>query len=139
MASRNDPNESGGDDFARVIAALLTAQNSCPVHEQCDSSCPGRIGVRRYRLMPDGERRDEVDMRAQLAAMNLNAGPPERTEPLTISDNVPSFTYSPLARPDSMIRLLKIKRGIFRTDPVDCELVHFNINSAPAYRALSYC
>ncbi|KAH6699772.1 heterokaryon incompatibility protein 6 [Leptodontidium sp. MPI-SDFR-AT-0119] len=139
MASRANPSESGGADFARVIASLLTAQNSCPVHEQCDSSCPKRIGVRRYRLMPDGERRDEVDMRAQLAAMNLNAGQSKQTQTLTISDNVPSFTYSPLARPDSMIRLLKIKRGIFRADPVDCELTHFDINSPPAYGALSYC
>ncbi|KAL2170368.1 hypothetical protein VTG60DRAFT_4954 [Thermothelomyces hinnuleus] len=89
--------------------------------------------------MPDGERRDEVDMRAQLAAMNLNEGPPERTEPLTIGSNVPSFTYSPLAQPDSMIRLLRLKPGIFRADPVDCDLVHFDINSAPAYGALSYC
>ena len=139
MASRTNLNESGGDDFARVIATFSTAQNSCPVHEQCDSSCPRRIGVRRYQLMPDGEKRDEVDMRAQLAAMNLNALPPEQTEPLTISDNMPSFTYSPLARPDSMIRLLKIKRGVFRADPVDCELVHFDIDSLPAYGALSYC
>ncbi|TGJ85038.1 hypothetical protein E0Z10_g3740 [Xylaria hypoxylon] len=52
---------------------------------------------------------------------NLNAGVPERTEPLAICDNVPSFTHSPPARPESMIRLLKITR------------------CAPAYRALSYC
>jgi hypothetical protein len=109
------------------------------VHEQCDSSCPKRIGVKRYLLMPNGERRDEVDMRAQLAAMTLKEGPPERTEPLTIGSDVPPFTYSPLARPDSMIRLLKIKPGLFRADPVDCDLVHFDISSAPAYGALSYC
>ena len=70
-------------------------------------------------------------MSAQLAAMALNEQPPERTEPLTIGSNAPPFTYSPLARPDSMIRLLKIKPGIFRADPVDCDRIHFDIRSAP--------
>jgi len=139
MASRTNPDESGVAGFVQVLATFSTAQNSCGVHEQCDSSCPRRIGVRQYWLMPNGERRDEVDMRAQLAAMSLNAGPPERTEPFTIGDNVPSLTYSPLVRPESMIRLLKIKRGIFRADSVDCELVDFDINIAPDYGALSYC
>ncbi|KAI0421469.1 heterokaryon incompatibility protein 6 [Xylaria grammica] len=125
--------------FSRMFASLLTSQNSCPVHEECDSSCPSRVGARRYRLMPDGKRRDEVDQRAQLASANPNAGVPERTEPLVIADDVPSFTHSPLTRPERMIRLLKIKRGLLRADPVDCELVHFDINSAPTYGALSYC
>ncbi|KAL2018458.1 hypothetical protein VTK56DRAFT_814 [Thermocarpiscus australiensis] len=111
MASEaNDVDEPGALDFVRLIATLVTSQNSCPVHEACDSSCQHRLGVRRYRLMPNGERQGEADMRAQLAAMNLNAEPAERTEPLTIPADVPIFTYSPLPRPDGMIRLLRLKR-----------------------------
>ena len=68
--------------------------------------------------MSDGEKRDEEDLRAQLAVVNLSEGtaPVERTEPLTISADVPVFTYSPLTRPESMIRLLKLKPGVFRAD-----------------------
>ncbi|KAK0707170.1 heterokaryon incompatibility protein-domain-containing protein [Apiosordaria backusii] len=141
MAHQNNPKEldPGSMDFARIIASMVTAQNSCPVHEQCDSSCSRRIGVRRYLQMPDGTKRQEVDMRAQLAAMNLNAGPAERTEPGTISDDTPPFIYSPLAKPESMIRLLKVKKAVFRADPVDCELAHFDVHNAPPYAALSYC
>ncbi|KAL2158239.1 hypothetical protein VTH06DRAFT_4559 [Thermothelomyces fergusii] len=129
--------ESGARGFARLMATIVTAQNSCPVHEQCASGCPNRIGARRYRLMPDGERRDEVDLRAQLAATHLDDGPPRRTEPLTIGSDVPEFAYSPLARPGRMIRLLRLKRAIFRADPVECDMAHFDIDSAPAYGALS--
>lgn len=139
MASRSNQNEPGASNFAQLIAPLLTAQSSCPVHEQCDSSCPRRIGVTHYQLMPNGERRDETDMRAQLAAMSLNSEPTTRTEPLTIDDNVPKFTYLPLPRPTGTIRLLKIKPAIFRADPINCELVLYNINYTPAFGALSYC
>ncbi len=38
-----------------------------------------------------------------------------------------------------MIRLLKIKTAVFRADPIDCELLHFEIDNAPVYGALSYC
>ncbi|KAI0451323.1 heterokaryon incompatibility protein 6 [Xylaria acuta] len=140
MPPRANPNEpDGAYALSQMLAGLLTAQNSCAVHEECDSSCPGRIDARRYRLMPDGTKRDEIDQRAQLATMNIDAGMPARTEPLVISDDVPRFAHSPLTQPGSMIRLLKIKRGLLRADPVDCELADFNIDSAPAYGALSYC
>ncbi|KAI0518025.1 heterokaryon incompatibility protein 6 [Xylaria bambusicola] len=125
--------------LGQLFAGLLTGQSSCPIHEECDSGCSGRIGVRRYRLMPNGERREEVDERAQLAAIAPKNGVPERTQPLVIGDNVPTFKHSPLARPGSQIRLLKVKRGFLRADPVDCELVHFDIDNAPRYGALSYC
>ncbi|KAJ2996867.1 hypothetical protein NUW58_g830 [Xylaria curta] len=78
----NEPDEVHA--LSQAIAGLLTAQSSCAIHEQCDSSCPGRIGARRYRLMPDGTRRDEVDQRAQWAATNAGAKVSVRTEPLVI-------------------------------------------------------
>ncbi|GAP86837.2 putative heterokaryon incompatibility protein [Rosellinia necatrix] len=140
MASATNPHHLDEvDALGQVLAAVLTTQNSCAVHELCDSSCPERVGVRRYQLMPDGEKRGEVDERAQLTAASANTGPPARTEPLVIADSVPRFMHSPLARPESMIRLLKIKPGLLRADHVDCELVHFDIDDAPVYGALSYC
>ncbi|KAH8651210.1 heterokaryon incompatibility protein 6 [Xylariales sp. PMI_506] len=134
---------SEGVRLAQMLSTIVTSQNSCPLHEQCDSSCPRRIGVRQYRLMPDGERRDEIDMRAQLASMRLESSsdtlPAERTEPLGIPENTPRFAYWPLQQPSTMIRLLKIRPALLRADPVDCELVHANIANAPPYGALSYC
>ncbi|KAI1757908.1 heterokaryon incompatibility protein 6 [Xylaria castorea] len=44
------------------------------------------------------------------------------------TNNVPRFTHSPLAQLESMIRLLKIKPGLLSADPIDCELVCFNID-----------
>lgn len=88
--------------------------------------------------MPNGEKQDEVDLRAQVAGINLHGGQRQRTEPLTIGSDVSAFTYSPLARPASMIWLLKIKPAIFRADSVECDLLDFDINSAPAFGALSY-
>lgn len=139
MASRSDPNdESASYALGQIVAGVLTAQNSCPVHEACDSSCPRRIDVHRYRLMPDGEKRDRVDQRAQLAAIRPNSRSLARTQPLVIREGVPQFVHEPLVSPGSMIRLLRIKPRLFRADPVDCELVHFHMNQAPAYGALSY-
>lgn len=123
--------------LGQLFAGLLTGQSSCPIHEECDSSCSGRIGVRRYQLMPNSERQDEIDERAQLATEKLKEGV-ERADPLLIDEDAPIFKHSPLSRPGSMIRLLKIKRGFLRADYVDCELVNFDINSTPSYGALSY-
>ncbi|KAI1362276.1 heterokaryon incompatibility protein 6 [Xylaria arbuscula] len=139
MSGMTSPKQDETQVLGQLFAGLLTGQSSCPLHEECSSSCSGRIGVRRYRVMPNGERQDEVDERAQLAAHEVTGGGPERTEPLVIDDDAPSFKHSPLARPASMIRLLKIKRGVLRADPVDCEMVNFDINNAPPYGALSYC
>ncbi|KAI8955351.1 heterokaryon incompatibility protein 6 [Xylaria longipes] len=100
-----------------MLAGLLTAQNSCIAHEECDSSCSGRIDARWCRLMPNGTQQDEVDLRAQSATMNKNTGVPVRTEPLAISDGVLRFSHSPLVQPESTVRLLKIKRGLLRADP----------------------
>lgn len=133
-----------GAQLAQMIAPILTAQNSCQVHEQCDSSCPNRIGVRRYLLMPNGERRHETDERASLgeqlgAARVNNDGQPPRQQPFTIHPDTPRFVYERLPSPHGMIRLVKLKSAYFREDPVDCELLTFDMDDLPPYGALSYC
>lgn len=133
-----------GAQLAQMLAPILTAQNSCQVHEQCDSSCPNRIGVKRYQVMPNGERRYETDERArlgeQLGAVRLNDGqPPPRLHPYTINPNTPRFGYSRLESAYSMIRLVRLKSAYFRADPVDCEILSFHLDDLPPYGALSYC
>ncbi|KAK2589430.1 hypothetical protein QQS21_012892 [Conoideocrella luteorostrata] len=129
-----------GAQLAQMLAPILTAQNSCPVHEQCDSSCPNRVGVKRYMLMPNGERRYETDERAlQLNAVTHLNQPPLRTQPLIVHPDTPKFTYLDLPSPHSMIRLLRLKKAYFRADPVDAEIATFHIEEAPSYGALSYC
>ena len=78
-------------------------------------------------------------MRAQLTVTNPSSALSTRAEPLVIGSDVPRFTYTALDQPGRMIRLLKLKTAVFRSDPVDCELVHFEIDKAPVYGALSYC
>lgn len=126
------------EEIARVIGMLTSAQNSCPVHEQCDSSCQSRIGVKRYFQTTTGERLYETDLREQLAATSISDAP-TATAPKTIPDGAPKFYYTHLPRPGSMIRLLKLSKGVFRTDPVECEMVTFDIANVPPYGALSYC
>ncbi|OAQ68823.1 HET domain-containing protein [Pochonia chlamydosporia 170] len=132
-----------GAQIAQMLVPILTAQNSCQVHEQCDSSCPNRIGVKRYQLMPNGERRYETDERArlgeQLGHMRLNDGQPPRQQPYVIHPQTPRFAYTSLRSPHTMIRLVKLKSAYFRADPVDCELLTFDIDDLPPYGALSYC
>ncbi|KAG2412953.1 hypothetical protein HFD88_010512 [Aspergillus terreus] len=128
-----------GYAFAQALSAIITSQNSCTLHEQCDSHCSGRVGVSRYHLSPSGVRSNEVDLRADLARLDLSSSKPTRTEPLTISADTPMFTYTSLKESNRRIRLLKVKPGIFRADPVDAELAEFEFDKAPAYGALSYC
>jgi hypothetical protein len=89
--------------------------------------------------MPNGERRNEVDLRAQMASMNIGDDPVVPSAVAVIPDDIAEFRYHRLPRPNSMIRLLKIKRANFRADPVDFELLDFDLNDTPAYGALSYC
>ncbi|EFY92463.1 HET domain protein [Metarhizium acridum CQMa 102] len=128
-----------GAQLAQMIVPTLTAQNSCQVHEQCDSSCPNRIGVRRYLLMPNGERRHETDERASLgeqlgAARGNDDGQPPRQQPFTIHPDTPRFVYTKLSSPHGMIRLVKLRSAYFRKDPVDCELLTFAMDDLPPYR-----
>lgn len=126
--------------FVQAISSMITAQNNCAQHEQCDSSCPGRLGLRRYHESSTGVRSNEVDMRAELARQNNHSSStPTRTEPLTINPDTPLFRYTRLERPDGRIRLLKTKPAVFRADPVDVELFETDLDKAPAYGALSYC
>jgi hypothetical protein len=93
--------------------------------------------------MPNGERRYETDERAalreQLSATHLNDNEPSRQQPSAIHPETPRFTYTQLQSPDTMIRLVKLKGAYFRADPVDCELLTFDIDDLPPYGALSYC
>lgn len=124
----------------------LNAQNTCRVHEQCDSSCPKRLQLRQYTVLPSGEKVNEIDPRAELAAttaaLSLGGSPGDdthREEPITIPPDTPNLVYKGMSAPDRAIRLLKVKPAIFRADPVDCELVEFKIDETPAFGALSYC
>ncbi|CAI4213716.1 unnamed protein product [Parascedosporium putredinis] len=134
-------NDAASMILSQIVASIVTAQNSCPIHEQCDSSCSGRIGVSQYRVLPSGERVDETDLRLQAATANAAAAaaaaatnttasaPPvaegpaaELHQPATITPSTPLFTYTPIENPKAEIRLLKIKPAYARADPLDLEL-----------------
>lgn len=129
--------------FVQAINSIFTSQNDCAQHEQCDSSCPGRVDIKRYYVSSTGVRSNEVDLRAELARQNKNNRQPSsaatRTQPLSINPDTPRFRYIPLEQPGKRIRLLKIKPAIFRADPVDIELLETDLDKAPPYGALSYC
>lgn len=120
-------------NFVSQIFAINHALNTCDIHERCDGSC--RDG-RPIRFQP-------VIIGTPKLRMDMTPGPfdgsDERTAPLTIDESLGAFAYSALSNSKTRIRLLRIKKAIFRADPVDCELISVALDQAPNYGALSYC
>ena len=53
--------------------------------------------------------------------------------------NLPKFGYTAINSLAGDIRLLKVKKGLFRTDVVECELVTTSLGLGKKFEALSYC
>jgi hypothetical protein len=61
--------------------------------------------------------------------------PTEVALPRTFVDDVPDFQHVPLETSKLQIRLFGVTEGF---DGYNYHLYHFNLESAPPYRALSY-
>lgn len=139
MEQQNSNREDGQISaiaLGHFISQMLAAnhgKNTCDIHERCDGSCRGG---RQIRFQP-------VIIGTPQWSIGVSPGPfyggNERSAPLTLDQNLDTFTYSALSDSKTIIRLLRIKKGIFRADPIDCDVIAVPLGEAPAYGALSYC
>ncbi|KAL8950149.1 MAG: hypothetical protein Q9222_003803 [Ikaeria aurantiellina] len=55
------------------------------------------------------------------------------------AQNIPNLDYSAINSLEGEIRLLRVKKGLFRSDVVECELITTKSGQCPEFQALSYC
>jgi len=127
-AARNIANTT-----SQILAAVFQGTRSCSIHELCDASCSNNAAdvVCTPILTPP----------YYLVNVGLQSSPSrDRTEPLEFPTTSATFSYSPLDASKREFRLIRVKKGVFRADFVDCDLLTFTLDdSTPPYTALSYC
>ena len=122
-----------------MMLACMFKGFACNVHEKCDGSCSNVP----YRSLP------LIFQTTNLFSMLMPVAAPQPTR-ATAQDvtrdarsveqqNLPRFEYSAIDSFVGEIRLLKVKKGLFCTDVVECELVTTSLGLGKKFEALSYC
>ena len=119
--------------------ALELRNTICDTHENCDGSCSGGV-VEAPPLISTFEGLSS----AQISATNprpcsATAKDVPRDSGWVDQQNLSQLTYAPINSSAGDIRLLKIKKGLFRSDVVECELFTTSLDRETPYQALSYC
>ena len=158
--------EAGGDDASREAAAAsvapairgLTAEELeaefdnisaalaielrgtiCDTHENCDGSCPGSVVqapplISTLNGLPSGQISPTIPRPSRVTAEDV-----PRDACWVNQQNLSQHAYAPINSGAGDIRLLKVKKGLFRSDIVECELVTTSLDRKMPYEALSYC
>ena len=128
--------------MSSMILASGFHQFACTVHENCDGTCQGF-----YRESQDQP--PFVSFETHMFSMLLGAVSLQ-TSRATTEDvphdvawmkerSFPHYLYSGIDSSAGEIRLLKVKKAVFRSDVVDCEVVTAFLGKASEFHALSYC
>ena len=117
---------------------------SCEVHEDCDGSClnnfhdSGDSGD----LPIGGHSQLLLSILFQIASPHPSpAGPQNVPRDLdwVKQQNLPRFKHSTINSLAGEIRLMWLKKGLFRSDIVKCDIITTFLDSGLEFRALSYC
>ena len=130
------------DEWTRESIILAVALNglSCDVHEDCDGTCSG---VPQHPSVSLTERLT-IDLFSM--AVRLTDPHPSRATALDVPRDVdwlerqdlPQFEYSAINSLAGEIRLLRLKKGLFRSDIVECDLITTPLDGDQKFQALSY-
>lgn len=120
------------DDQSAKLALELR-DTICDTHENCDGSCSDGA-VQAPPLIGSFENLPTVLRPSRATAQDF-----PRDSCWVDQQTLSKHTYEPITSSAGEIRLLKVKRGLFRSDIVECELVTTSLDQEIPYQALSYC
>lgn len=121
---------------------LATAFNSlsCDVHEDCDGTCSDGIHYPGPPLIEELAQ-SLFSMLSQVVAPHPSRAAPQdfpRNLDWVEQQNLPKFEYSAINSLAGEIRLLRLKKGLFRSDIVECDIVTTSLGRGQEFQALSY-
>lgn len=132
------PKEIEGEWIATSsMIALALKTRACNTHENCDGSCSNVLPFN----FP------WISLIVNFVSMLMDAAPliqstyvsQHRDAGWVDQQNLPCYQYSPINSLGGEIRLVKVKKGFFRSDVVECEIVATYLDQSKGYQALSYC
>ena len=119
--------------------ALELRSTICDTHENCDGSCSSGV-VQAPPLIDYPTNMDPARISATVAQpSSATAEDVPRDSCWLDQQNLSEHVYAPINSGSGDIRLLKVKKGLFRSDVVKCELVTTSLDQLMPYQALSYC
>ena len=126
-------------DNMSATLALELRSTICDTHENCDGSCSGGV-VEVPPLIDTSTSLDSVRISATVAQpSSATAQDFPRDSHWVDQQDLSHYVYAPINSGAGDIRLLKIKKGLFRSDVVECELLTTSLDQKMPYQALSYC
>jgi hypothetical protein len=125
----------GGVNFTSAINTILRSTRKCDIHESCDGTCSGDASTS-WQEVSAGHQ--NVYYTVESGASGCASDSILRG-PTTLGNTLEEYEYARLEPGKRMIRLLKPHQAIYRADPVMCESIVCNLDSAPKFTALSYC
>ena len=113
---------------------------SCDLHEDCDGTCSDGVHYPGPPLI-DGLQGDLFSMLSQIASPRPSRAAPQdspRDFNWVEQQNFPKFEYPAINSFAGEIRLLRIKKGLFRSDIVECDIITTSLGRGQEFQALSY-
>lgn len=123
-----------------IILATGFNSFSCDVHENCDGTCSDGVHYAGPPLI-EKIRGDLLSMLYQIVAPHPSPAAPldfPRDFDWVEQQNLPKFEYSSINSLAGEIRLLRVKKGIFRSDIVECDIITTSLGRGLEFQALSY-
>ena len=113
---------------------------SCDLHEYCDGTCSDGVHYPGPPLI-DGLQGDMFSMLSQIASPRPSRAAAQdspRDLDWVEQQNFPRFEYPAINSLAGEIRLLRIKKGLFRSDIVECDIIITSLGRGQEFQALSY-
>ena len=122
-----------------MMLACMFNGFACNVHEKCDGSCSNV----HYRSLPLIFQTTNLFSRLMPVAAprptRATAQDVPRDAHFVEQQDLPKLEYSAINSLAGEIPLLKVNKGLSRTDFVECELVTTSLGLGKKFEALSYC
>ena len=113
---------------------------SCDIHEDCDGTCSDGVHYPGPPLI-EGLQGDLFSMLSQIASPRPSRAAPQdspRDFDWVERQDFPMFEYPAINSSAGEIRLLRIKKGLFRSDVVECDIITTPLGRDQEFQALSY-
>ena len=113
---------------------------SCDLHEDCDGTCSDGVHYPGPPLI-DGLQGDMFSMLSQIASPRPSRATPQdfpRDLDWVEQQKFFKFEYPEINSVAGEIRLLRIKKGLFRSDIVECDIITTSLGQGQEFHALSY-
>ena len=106
----------------------------------CDGSCSDGVYYPGPPLI-EGMAQEMFSMLSQVVGPRQSPAVPQdfpRDLDWVVQQNLPNFEYSAINSLAGEIRLLRVKKGLFRSDIVECDLITTSLDRGRDFQALSY-